>query len=297
MKGLNDNVTTRLLDAGVIHRIPGGFQFHLPNMETLVAYRKGLAMSSASIANPLISPFTFPEHARTFEPGTHLDLRPGWYWTMDEDFENSPGIPVRFSALSDPANVNRRTYDALDKKLNSFQVRGTGIVGWVYWFFEPPYTLKIGKTNNLARRMLEWHRQCPNPLRIWCGAYATMYGNSTETLSHWRMEQFAYDRPVKECWSCGVHHKEMFITIHGIGPADRYKQMRIILQSNLRSISRRLNETQWEIPYVVITFKQDDFSNTGCICWNLVIDWFSQSLTAEQPPNVSAVENEYSVTG
>ncbi|KIK58443.1 hypothetical protein GYMLUDRAFT_60722 [Collybiopsis luxurians FD-317 M1] len=67
-------------------------------------------------------------------------------------------------------------------------------------------TLKISKTINLVRHMSEWH----------------LYGNSIEMLAHWKMEQTSYDRPVEECWSCSMPHKEVFITVHGIEQTDRF---------------------------------------------------------------------------
>ncbi|KIK52928.1 hypothetical protein GYMLUDRAFT_63929 [Collybiopsis luxurians FD-317 M1] len=134
-------------------------QFVFPEhaKDSLEVCQRDLAMSSISLAEPLVSQFAFPEHAKDFEPGTHLDLHAGWYWTMDQDLENSLEIPVRFSALPSPVDINQRAYDALNLKLNTFHFCGPATVEWVYWFFEPPWTVKIGRTNNLARQMYKWN--------------------------------------------------------------------------------------------------------------------------------------------
>ncbi|KIK51169.1 hypothetical protein GYMLUDRAFT_64944 [Collybiopsis luxurians FD-317 M1] len=204
MRGRLDNVTDRLLEANIIRQISGGFQFCLANTEAIIAYRKGLALGSTPFEDSPLPNAKFPERAEDFAPGTHFDLRPWWSWTMDRDFENSHKVHVCFSPFPSELHVHRRTHNVLAKKLSSFHPRGSTSTSalWVYWFFEPPWTLKIGRTVNLARRMLEWHRKCPNPLRIWCGAYVTSYGSSVETLAHWKVEQATYDRPNERCWSC-----------------------------------------------------------------------------------------------
>jgi len=47
--------------------------------------------------------------------------------------------------------------------------------GWIYvffdGFFEGNAIFKLGKTNDLYRRMLEWDFDCPNADRIWLEAF------------------------------------------------------------------------------------------------------------------------------
>ncbi|KIK50025.1 hypothetical protein GYMLUDRAFT_65453 [Collybiopsis luxurians FD-317 M1] len=232
MKGPHDLVIQRLMEAKVVEEIPGGFQFRVRDIKTLVAYRKGTALGSMPIADLCLDKFKFPERAEDFEPGTYIDLRRAWAWTMDDDLVNPPTVPVRFSPLPNRANIRRRNDQLLQGKLSSFCPSQTNGVSWIYWFFEPPFTLKIGRTIHLSRRMMEWHRKCPNPLRIWLGAYVSLCGDSVETLCHWRMEQSTYDRPFHTCWSCGIPHREVFLTVDGLQEADR------LVLSTIREIER-----------------------------------------------------------
>ncbi|KIK53465.1 hypothetical protein GYMLUDRAFT_250415 [Collybiopsis luxurians FD-317 M1] len=130
-----------------------------------------------------VGDFTLPEWADAYEPDTYFDLCPGWSWTMDEDFQNSHNTPVQFLALPGHLSIRRRPHYALEKKLTTFRPRKPGVAAWIYWFFEPPWTWKIGKTINLARRVNEWHRKCPNPLRVWHGAFMTACGHSRPSLT------------------------------------------------------------------------------------------------------------------
>ncbi|KIK65166.1 hypothetical protein GYMLUDRAFT_56597 [Collybiopsis luxurians FD-317 M1] len=220
MKDAHDCVEDRLLTENRIYRIQGGFQYHIRSIEALVSFRKGMALGATPDVHSSIAQFEFPQHAEDFPPGMYFDLRLGWYWTMESDFTNSYKVPVRFSALPTPTTISKRPSLVLEKKITTFCTRKTSVVSWIYWFFEPPRTLKVGRTVNLARRMLEWNRKCPNPLRVWCGAFVTSCGTSLETLIHWKMEQMAYDRPTEDCWSCGVTHREVFITVAGIEAAN-----------------------------------------------------------------------------
>ncbi|KIK60179.1 hypothetical protein GYMLUDRAFT_244609 [Collybiopsis luxurians FD-317 M1] len=221
MKGPHDPIIRRLLEANLVDEIPGRFQFRLQDIETVIAYRKGIALGSVPTTNLSFGEFRFPERAEDFEPGTYLNLRPRWSWTMDDDLANVHKILVPFSSLPDPTNLRRRTAQVLQDKALSFCFPQTNAVCWVYWFFEPPFTFKIGKTVNLSRRMMEWHCKCPNPLRVWCSAYVASCGYSFETLSHWKMEQSTYDRPLQLCWSCGIPHREVFITVKGFEETDQ----------------------------------------------------------------------------
>ncbi|KIK53588.1 hypothetical protein GYMLUDRAFT_63641 [Collybiopsis luxurians FD-317 M1] len=106
MKGPLDNVTNWLLHADVIHPISGGYQFRLLNTETFIAYQKGMAMGSTLSVDSPIPYLKFPVRAEDFVPGTFLNLRPWWSWTIDRDFQNSHKLPVSFSAFPSKPHIH-----------------------------------------------------------------------------------------------------------------------------------------------------------------------------------------------
>lgn len=55
--------------------------------------------------------------------------------------------------------------------------------GFIYVFYEGHGIFKVGRTNDLHRRMREWCAICPNAARIWLEAFwtpnATIVGKNT----------------------------------------------------------------------------------------------------------------------
>ncbi|KAE9383762.1 hypothetical protein BT96DRAFT_951062 [Gymnopus androsaceus JB14] len=85
--------------------------------------------------------------------------------------------------------------------------------GWIYvffdGFFEGNAIFKLGKTNDLYRRMLEWDFDCPNADRIWLEAFWVPNAIRTESLLHIALEELCEHRPRYMC-HCGVVHIEKF---------------------------------------------------------------------------------------
>lgn len=76
------------------------------------------------------------------------------------------------------ARDTRRPYlkrlKAWDKAVKKFFTKRTR-AGWIYVFFDGFFDgnaiFKLGKTNDLFRRIQEWDLYCPNPDRIWLEAF------------------------------------------------------------------------------------------------------------------------------
>ncbi|KAE9388519.1 hypothetical protein BT96DRAFT_1073437 [Gymnopus androsaceus JB14] len=85
--------------------------------------------------------------------------------------------------------------------------------GWIYvffnGFFEGNAIFKLGKTNNLCRRMPQWNFDCPNPGRIWLEAFWAPNAIRTESLLHIALEELCEQRPRFMC-KCGTAHIEKF---------------------------------------------------------------------------------------
>ncbi|KIK56411.1 hypothetical protein GYMLUDRAFT_62046 [Collybiopsis luxurians FD-317 M1] len=183
VKGPQDDVAGCLLKAKIVDRIPGGFQFRLNDPETVASFRKGIALSAASPDDCSFHEFTFPGSAAKFPPGTHFDLHPGWYSSMGKDIVAYCSTPVRFSPLPSPHELCRRSTFELEQRLAKFRLQSAIVPSIIYWYVEPPWTVKIGRTTHLANRVSGWDRDCPNPLRVWHGAYVTNYGYSLGMLN------------------------------------------------------------------------------------------------------------------
>ncbi|KAJ3834132.1 hypothetical protein EV361DRAFT_20524 [Lentinula raphanica] len=85
--------------------------------------------------------------------------------------------------------------------------------GWVYVFYEVGShggVFKVGRTNNLRRRMSEWEATCSGKQRIWLGALWTPFAHKTEYLTHLELEARCVCRPRFLC-DCGAVHIEKFI--------------------------------------------------------------------------------------
>ncbi|KAJ3766235.1 hypothetical protein FB446DRAFT_708795 [Lentinula raphanica] len=84
--------------------------------------------------------------------------------------------------------------------------------GWIYVFYEDDSLgglFKVGRTNDLARRISEWTVTCPGKWRTWLGAFWTPFATRTESLVHLQLEYECTSRPRSIC-SCGVRHMEKF---------------------------------------------------------------------------------------
>ena len=76
------------------------------------------------------------------------------------------------------ARDTRRPYlkrlKAWDKAVKKFFTKWMR-AGWIYVFFDGFFDgnaiFKLGKTNDLFRRIQEWDLYCPNPDRIWLEAF------------------------------------------------------------------------------------------------------------------------------
>ncbi|KAJ3751469.1 hypothetical protein DFH05DRAFT_1570344 [Lentinula detonsa] len=82
--------------------------------------------------------------------------------------------------------------------------------GWIYIFYEGGGVYKVGRTEDLARRMREWDRDCPGTSKVWIGAFWTPLAHLTEKLVHLEFEAQCAFRPRYTC-SCGRVHLEKFI--------------------------------------------------------------------------------------
>lgn len=54
--------------------------------------------------------------------------------------------------------------------------------GWIYIFCEGNGVFKVGRTENLERRMREWDRDCPGTAKIWLGAFWSSLAHITGTF-------------------------------------------------------------------------------------------------------------------
>ncbi|KIK62163.1 hypothetical protein GYMLUDRAFT_242852 [Collybiopsis luxurians FD-317 M1] len=222
VRGPDDNVTERLLNLGVVTPCFGGFQIQIPDIQTLIGYREGMALGTSSTNYLPHSLEDFPGPAKDYPIGTHFDLRPYWAYTMARDLESWRRIPVCYRPLPRRHELVKHSDLILDCKLSKYPVISSKrYICYIYWYFEPPWTMKIGRTVNMKKRMWAWHLLCPNPLRVWLGAFVTAFGYGAETLTHWHIEKAAYDRPLKECLACRKMHREVFIDLQGLELMDK----------------------------------------------------------------------------
>ena len=56
--------------------------------------------------------------------------------------------------------------------------------GVIYAYTDGDGTIKVGRTNDLERRMREWDTKCPNPMRRWLGYVETAYSHQ---LGKWSL--------------------------------------------------------------------------------------------------------------
>ncbi|KIK50160.1 hypothetical protein GYMLUDRAFT_487524 [Collybiopsis luxurians FD-317 M1] len=140
----------------------------------------------------------------------YFNLRPYWAYTMARDLDSWRKIPVRFRPLPRRHKVAKRSDLILNSKLSKYPIVGSKpYICYIYWYFEPPWTMKIGQTVNMKQRMWAWHMLCPNPLRA------------------------VYDRPLKECLSCRKMHREVFIDVQGLALTDKmiFRTIREVAQA------------------------------------------------------------------
>ncbi|KAJ3803572.1 hypothetical protein F5876DRAFT_54307 [Lentinula aff. lateritia] len=76
--------------------------------------------------------------------------------------------------------------------------------GWIYIFLEGNVTYKVGRTNNVSRRIREWKRSCHTSPKTWLAAIWTPYAHRTERLVHLALEAICNSRPRVLC-SCLSH--------------------------------------------------------------------------------------------
>ncbi|KAJ3720851.1 hypothetical protein C8R42DRAFT_642429 [Lentinula raphanica] len=90
----------------------------------------------------------------------------------------------------------KRSFHKLSKLSSKVYIRATSSKdnsGWIYVFHEVGSlggVFKVGRTNNLRRRMSEWEAACPGKRRIWLGALWTPFAHKTGGTVH--IEKFVF---------------------------------------------------------------------------------------------------------
>ncbi|KAE9397610.1 hypothetical protein BT96DRAFT_995709 [Gymnopus androsaceus JB14] len=156
------------------------------------------------------------------------------------------------------ARDTRRPYlkrlKAWDKAVKKFFTKRTR-AGWIYIFFDGFFDgnaiFKLGKTNNLFRRIQEWDLYCPNPDRIWLEAFWVLNAIRTESLLHIALEELCEQRPRYIC-KCGIAHIEKF-GFKGLLPLVTYeKRIRpLVARRVAMKLYRKRNQKQgnyWRQP-------------------------------------------------
>lgn len=114
----------------------------------------------------------------------------------------------------------RRSYRILRERLSARIAKAVSPAdgpGYIYHYFNSWFSIKVGRSVNVARRRREWDRVCWNPLRkwktaIWCSnahrAGKDFQRNlrftlrSAESIAHILLEQACVDRPSQICATC-----------------------------------------------------------------------------------------------
>jgi len=82
--------------------------------------------------------------------------------------------------------------------------------GFVYMIGVGPDLVKVGRTNNIERRKIEWRRQCPSQDQQWLFYVPTRWSHRLERVVHIHLAAHCEDRPRKICIDCGKRHQEIF---------------------------------------------------------------------------------------
>ncbi|KAJ7449392.1 hypothetical protein B0H11DRAFT_1924031 [Mycena galericulata] len=95
--------------------------------------------------------------------------------------------------------------------------------GGFYTYFDPTFSIaKMGRSNDPARRKLEWARQCRGEAQIWLPFYWEVpFAAKFERLIHHHYQRAgAWLGPVR-CTFCGVNHREKY-WFHGYSELIRF---------------------------------------------------------------------------
>ncbi|KAJ3825933.1 hypothetical protein EV361DRAFT_50815 [Lentinula raphanica] len=112
------------------------------------------------------------------------------------------------------------------RRFSNQEISNADRAGWIYVFHEAGSSggiFKVGRTNNLERRIHEWKADCPGQLRTWLGAFWTPFAHRTEYLIHLALEAQCTCRPRFIC-DCGTTHLEKF-TFIGDDPRTVFEEL------------------------------------------------------------------------
>ncbi|KAF5343285.1 hypothetical protein D9757_005318 [Collybiopsis confluens] len=120
------------------------------------------------------------------------------------------------SSITPTINAKRSTrkLNATWKKTLKRRLSKADRAGLIYVFYEDGL-FKVGKTNDMRRRIREWDTTCPAKGRKWFGVFWTPFANRTESLVHILLEANCCCRPRFRCRNCGRVHIEKFKLRHG----------------------------------------------------------------------------------
>ncbi|KAJ3858632.1 hypothetical protein EV359DRAFT_87434 [Lentinula novae-zelandiae] len=123
--------------------------------------------TSSQTSSSYLGPYV-PQNLLTFYFHTHIHHFPGFVL---------PGSQHSFLIL-------HHTWDMVSNQPFSF----ADGPGWIYIFLEGNVTYKVGRTNNVSRRIREWKQSCHASPKTWLAAIWTPYAHQTERLVHLALE-------------------------------------------------------------------------------------------------------------
>ncbi|KIK66509.1 hypothetical protein GYMLUDRAFT_55719 [Collybiopsis luxurians FD-317 M1] len=88
---------------------------------------------------------SFPGPAKDYPIGTYFNLQHYWAYTMARDLKSWSKIPVCFRPLPEQHELVKCSHLILDSKLSKYSIIGSKrYVCYIYWYFKPPWMMKIG---------------------------------------------------------------------------------------------------------------------------------------------------------